>query len=282
MCGWCRAFVVFICLLLGASSSPARVQGSDASSRSYTIGSGDVLKVEAFQHEEISGQFQVEEDGTITFPLLDAVVVGGLSTAEIARRLEGLLERDYYVDVQLQVEVSEYRSQPVTVQGEVGSAGTYHLEGPTSLVQILAEAGGLRSTAGPVVELRRVVVDEEGVEASTVWSFPTSKVMSGELGGDVRLKVGDVVSVSAKQLYFVTGEAARPGQYEIAPGMTLMQAVSQAGGQGKFASSNVELHREVEGEKQILKLDLSRIQKGKDEDPEIRAGDVIILKRRFF
>ena len=47
--------------------------------------------------------------------------------------------------------------------------------------------------------------------------------------------------VSPKKIYFITGEVARPGQYEISLGMTLMQAISQAGGVGKFASQVIEV-----------------------------------------
>jgi protein involved in polysaccharide export with SLBB domain len=61
-----------------------------------------------------------------------------------------------------------------------------------------------------------------------------------------------------------------------------MQALSQAGGQSKFASQDVELHREQQGGKEILEFDLSEIRKGKLADPPIKPGDVVIVKRRFF
>ena len=81
---------------------------------------------------------------------------------------------------------------------------------------------------------------------------------------------------------FVTGEVASPGQYEMSRGITLMQAITQAGGLGKFASQAIEVHREVEGEKTILDFDLSHIRKGKIPDPPIKPGDVVIVRRRFF
>jgi polysaccharide export outer membrane protein len=112
--------------------------------------------------------------------------------------------------------------------------------------------------------------------------FETQSVATGEQGRDVILKPGDVVSVSAKQRYFITGEISKPGQYDLSPGMTLMQAISQAGGQGKFASQTVEVHRGGDGDKEILAFDLSHIRKGKAPDPVIEAGDVLIIRRRFF
>jgi polysaccharide export outer membrane protein len=247
----------------------------------YRVGPGDVLKVEAYSHEEISGEFAVEEAGEITFPILGRLRVAGFTTSEIGRHLEVLLEKDYYVDVQLQVEVEKYRSQPVTVLGEVARPGTYYLEGETTLQKILAEAGGMKPSAGPVVELRRLE-NNSGVEEPRVRLFSSTGVRSGEEGRDAILRPGDVVSVSAKERYFITGEISNPGQYDLTPGMTLMQAISQAGGQGKFASSTVEVHRGRDGEKEIFTFDLGQIRKGKISDPVIEAGDVLIIRRRFF
>lgn len=266
--GWGVSFV-------GATNAPG------APSVAYRVGTGDVLEVEAFSHEEISGQFAVEETGEVSFPLLGRVPVAGRTTAEIARTLEALLEKDYYVDVQLQVEVETYRSQPVTVLGEIARPGTYYLEGQTALHSILAEAGGLKISAGPVVELRRLEI-VDGQERPVVRVFGTTGILTGEEGRDVILRPGDVISVSAKQRYFITGEIASPGQYDLTPGMTLMQAISQAGGQGKFASQSVEVHRGGNGDKEMHEFDLSQIRKGKIPDPEVEAGDVVIVRRRFF
>ena len=105
----------------------------------------------------------------------------------------------------LQVEVEKYHSKPVTVLGEVARPGTYYLEGQTSLHKILAEAGGLKTSAGQFVELRRLH-DVDGVELPFVRTFGTSSLLKGEEGRDIILQQGDVISVSAKQQFFITGE----------------------------------------------------------------------------
>ena len=61
-----------------------------------------------------------------------------------------------------------------------------------------------------------------------------------------------------------------------------MQAISQAGGVGKFASQAIEIHRFVAGEKEILSFDLAHIRKGRIGDPPVLASDVVFVKRRFF
>ena len=150
----------------------------------YRVGIGDVIDVKAFQEDEISGEFSVEVSGAITFPLLGTVPVAGMTPAEIAALLEELLERDYYVDVQLMVEVEVFASQPVTLLGEVQTPGTYYLEGRTTLTELLSKAGGLRSSAGPVLELRRTArADGEGTPEPMI--FETAKLSTGESGRDV-------------------------------------------------------------------------------------------------
>ncbi len=270
------AGVLIQVLAAAAMAQEVMPQGHD-----YRVGPGDVLRVEAFQNDEISGEFSVETSGWMAFPLLGAVEVKGLTTAEISLRLEELLERDFYVDVQLQVEIAQYLSQPVTLLGEVQRPGTYYLRGRTTITQLLADAGGLTANCGPILELRRIEqLDDQSVQR--VFTYSTTTLRTGEEGGGFEVHAGDVVSVSAKELYFITGEIAKPGQYEISRGMTLMQALSQAGGQSKFASQSVELHRESGGAKQIMTVDLSQIRKGKIADPRIEPGDVLIVRRRFF
>jgi polysaccharide biosynthesis/export protein len=270
--------LVLVCGLVAPLAAQEEVA---VASSGYRVGAGDVLRVEAYNHDEISGNFAVEVKGEISFPMLGRVAVAGQTTSEIADHLESLLEQDYYVDVQLQVEIEEYHSKPVTVLGEVARPGTYYLEGRTSLHKILAEAGGLKSSSGQFVELRRTR-EVDGVEEPFVRTYGTTSILKGEAGRDVILQQGDVISVSAKQQFFITGEVAKPGQYDLTPGMTLMQAISHAGGQGKFASQTIEVHRGGDGDKEIFTFDVSHIRKGKQADPVIKAGDVLIIRRRFF
>ena len=256
-------------------------QGATPKDGGYKLGIGDVVEVEAYQEEEISGEFTINSMGAIAYPLVGTVAVAGMTPAEVGDLLESLLEKDYYVDVQIKVDVAVFASQPVTLLGEVQNPGTYYLEGRMTLTELLADAGGLKPSAGPVLELRRTARGD-GEGAPPPMHFPTAKLLTGEVGRDVVLQAGDVIFVSVKKIFFISGEVARPGQYEISLGLTLMQAISQAGGVDKFASQAIEIHRDEGGEKQILSFDLSQIRKGRMADPAILPGDVIFVKRRFF
>jgi polysaccharide export outer membrane protein len=256
-------------------------QGTAPGDGGYKLGVGDVIEVEAYQEEAISGDFTINAMGAIAYPLVGTVAVAGKTPVEVGDLLESLLEKDYYVDVQIKVDVAVFASQPVTLLGEVQNPGTYYLEGRMTLTELLADAGGLKPSAGPVLELRRTARGD-GEGAPPPMDFPTAKLLTGEVGRDVVLQAGDVIFVSVKKIFFISGEVARPGQYEISLGLTLMQAISQAGGVDKFASQAIEIHRDEEGEKQILAFDLSQIRKGRVADPAVLPGDVIFVKRRFF
>ena len=274
---WSTVFLIVLMMMTSVGAQEEK----KLESVGYEVGIGDVIEVTAFQEDEITGEFLVEASGAITFPLLGPVPVAGMTPAAISAVLEELLERDYYVDVQLKVKVETFASQPVTLLGEVQSPGTYYLEGRTTVTDLLAKAGGLKPSAGPVLELRRTSrIEGEGPPEPMV--LETAKLSTGEVGRDIILQAGDVLYVSPKQIYFISGEVARPGQYEISRGMTLMQALSHAGGVGKFASQVIEIHREEAGEKKILSFDLSHIRKGRLADPAVISGDVIFVKRRFF
>lgn len=270
----------FIWLVVLAGAVVAETIGG-SSAAPYTVGSGDVIQVKSFQHDDVSGSYQVADDGTITFPLVGSIRVEGMTASDIAAELERLLEKDFFVDVQLQVEIAQYRSKPIVVLGEIRKPGTHYLKGETTLGRLVADLGGFTSNAGSVLEVRRTE-DDDGTLAQRVYTFSSAALMAGGEGSDAEMKAGDIVWVPAKQICFITGEVGKPGRLEIEPGMTLMQALSLAGGQSKFASSVVEVHREVAGEKKILEFDLGDIRKGHASDPPIESGDMIILKRRFF
>ena len=271
--------LVMLVPVLAVFSAPPAGDAPHAQA-TYEVGAGDVLKVVSYQHDEISGELQVDSAGDITFPLLDKVHVAGLTPTQIAALLKKKLEKNFYVSIQIEVNVSTYHSKPVTIIGEVSSPGTYYLKGRTTLTALIADAGGLKSSAGRKIEIRRTI-DVNGVPTERIITVSARELVGGT-GGQLVLKSGDVVSVAARQLFFITGEISRPGQYDLQDDETLMQAISQAGGLAKFASQKVEIHRERDGKKQVITVHLSRIRQGKEADPKVNANDVVIVKRRFF
>jgi len=277
-----QLFVVFSMVISAFAGAQEGQAVPDVSRRAagYRVGPGDVIGVTAFHHDEISGSFTVDQDGTMTYPFLGKVEVAGLTEGEIAAKLTKALEKDYYVDVQVEVVVKEFGSLPVVILGEIKKPGTYYLKGTTTLTQLLAEAGGFTNSAGQTIELRR---NEKGVVggALSVIHISREKLVNGEMN-DVVLKGGDILVVRPKAIFFVTGEVNSPGQYELIQDETLLAAISEAGGLAKFGSQEVEIRRKVDGKNVTLTYNLKKIRHRKQEDPLIQADDVVFVKRRFF
>lgn len=117
-----------------------------------TLGPDDLIQVQVFGAEELSGELRVTSGGEISMPLLGPVRAEGLTARELERELEAVLGETYLRDPQVSVEVLEARAQEVAtvyVVGEVRRPGGFPLERgePVSVIQALALAEGLEPTA---------------------------------------------------------------------------------------------------------------------------------------
>ena len=102
----------------------------------------DVLDISVFQVPELTKSVQVADTGTINLPLLGEVVVAGRTAQQVERDLTTKLGAKYLQNPQVTVFVKEYNSHQVTIQGEIKKPGVFPLKGSTSLLQLIALAGG--------------------------------------------------------------------------------------------------------------------------------------------
>ena len=112
-----------------------------------TLGPGDVVEVRVFQEPELSGVFQVGNEGDIVFPLCKRVLVGGLTANGAAESIRACLAERFMRDPQVSVLVKEYNSKKVFVFGEVQKPGTFPYQDGMSVVQAVTLAGGFTKTA---------------------------------------------------------------------------------------------------------------------------------------
>jgi len=152
----------------------------------YRISPDDLLKIEVFGVEELSSQERVSEDGKIVMPLIGGVQVGGLTPKEAEQRIAGVLGQSYLQDPQVNIFVSEYAGQDVTVGGSVKSPGVYPIKGRTTLSQAIAMAGGItpRSDDEEVVVFRG-----QGTPSAKAYVVNLEKIHAGSLADPVL--VGD-------------------------------------------------------------------------------------------
>ena len=171
--------------------APARAAAAIVPPPGYTIGPDDRLTITFWRNTELSADVVVRPDGRISLPLLNDVDAAGLTPEELRARL---LERarDFVEDANATVVVAEIRSRRVFIAGNVDKPGAYPLNGPTSVLQLIATAGGLRE----FVKGKNIVVVRGSADRQTRFRFNYQDVVAGKrLAQNITLQPGDTVIV---------------------------------------------------------------------------------------
>ena len=251
----------------------------------YRIGPGDVLDVDVFEEEDLTRLVTVQHGGEISFPLIGELPAAGLTLKEVQVEITKLLAKDFLLDPQVTVKVKEYLSQWVTLVGEVGRPGKYYLTGPKSLLDLLTEAGGLTSKAsGELVVTRLDGAFDDGASLKQVWLSRDMATDDQKEALALNLASGDLITIAGLDSVYVNGEVNKPGSYPLTGGLTVLQAISMAGGLNKFGSKGkVEILRNRSSQMpERIKVNLGEIEKGKKTDVPLAPGDVVRVGKRVF
>jgi polysaccharide biosynthesis/export protein len=130
------------------------LQSQPVANASYPIGALDTVTVNVFGVESLSGDYKVDTQGKIDYPLLGSVQAQGRTTQELREQMAAALSQKYLQSPNIQVAVKERAEQTITVDGSVRNPGQFIVKGPTTLLQAVAMAKGTSEDANP----SRVVV----------------------------------------------------------------------------------------------------------------------------
>jgi polysaccharide biosynthesis/export protein len=135
-----------------ALSSTARTAPHD-----YVIGNGDVINIDIFDVKELSREVRVSQTGSIGLPLVPVRLhIAGLTEIQTEQKIAEVLEANGLVShPQVSVSVKERRSKPITVVGAVTHAMVYQADRAVTILEVLAEAGGIANDAGDTVIVTR-------------------------------------------------------------------------------------------------------------------------------
>ena len=143
-----------------------RIRALSAASRAlpphdYVIGSGDLLAVQVFDVQELSREVRVSQTGTIGIPLIPVRLhVAGLTEIQAQRKIAEVLESNGLVShPDVSVTVKDRKSKPITIVGAVGHSMVYQADRQVTLIEVLAEAGGISNDAGDTVIVTRLETD---------------------------------------------------------------------------------------------------------------------------
>ncbi len=218
------ALFAMVAALVLATAAHAQAPGQ----KPYLIGPGDGVRITVFQNPDMATDTRVSDQGSITFPLIGAVEIGGLTTGQAEQKIGAALKSGGFVlKPQVNMIVSQFRSRQVSVLGYVNRPGRYPLEDQNfRLADVVAMAGGLSPQGGDLVIITRVRAGKEeriAVDLDSAFVF-------NDLDKNIDMSPGDTVYVPRFAQFYVYGQVGRPGQFRIERNMTLQQGLAMSGG----------------------------------------------------
>jgi polysaccharide export outer membrane protein len=171
-------------------ATPAAHAQSTTDSSDYVIGAEDVLEIAFWKQKDYSAEVTVRPDGRITLPLIGELAVAGLTPAALA---DAVREKatDFLQDPVVTVVVKRVNSRKVFITGEVTRPGAYALSTPTTVLQLIAVAGGLTDFA----DRDRIVVIRGGTTPETLTVNYKQLAKLQKLEQNITLRPGDTVVV---------------------------------------------------------------------------------------
>ncbi len=168
---------------------PARAGFARADLPDYRISPGDKLRIEVYRDQQLSQSLQVRPDGKVTLPLVGDLQASGLTPIELRDRIAASL-KEYVTNPVVTVIVTETVAPTVFVMGEVNNPGSIAMQGPLSVMQALAMAGGFKDFAN--TKNIRIVRHAHGGTQTLPFNYKDALKGDGEM---VMLAPGDTVIV---------------------------------------------------------------------------------------
>jgi polysaccharide export outer membrane protein len=157
----------------------------------YVIGPEDQLSVVFWRDKDMSVDVGVRPDGKITLPLLNDVQAAGLTPTQLTDRLVAE-SKQYIEDPNVTVIVRQINSRRVFVTGEINKPGPYPIMGPTTVMQMLAVAGGLREYA----DSKHIAVMRTENGRTVIYQFNYNDAVKPKgVKANIELKPGDTIVV---------------------------------------------------------------------------------------
>jgi polysaccharide export outer membrane protein len=277
-----RLPLAILCALFVQEPAPAPSPAQSAPA-DYRIGPQDILAISVFGHDDLTQTVVVQNDGTLTYPLVGRIPAAEKTPKELESALTELLGQSFIRNPQVTVAIREYRSKTVLVAGEIAHPGTYPLAGGMTIVEVLAKAGPVGAAAAAEVivvrprgEAHGPVLPSEMTDSASVDILRVNvrAIEAGNLTGNLVLRPNDTVFVPQAPRVYVSGEVNSPGAYPFSPGTTVRQILSLAGGITEDGSTGkIRVVRSLAGKPK---------ESGIKIDDPVQPGDTIVVKAKIF
>jgi polysaccharide export outer membrane protein len=256
----------------------------------YVLGPDDALRISVLEAPESSTErILIDSEGQITLPMTGRFQAAGLPVRdledEVRRRFTAYIHEPH-----VSVSLVAPRAQTVSVIGAVGKPGVHSIRGPTSLVEVLSLAGGLREDAGHRIKVSRTTAGAappfvEGSDNSSVAEVDVKAIMeASDPAQSIMVLPHDVVSVPRAEMVYVIGAVERSGGFvlEEREQISVIQALALAGGTtGIAAPKKARILRASgrEGEKLEIPIDLTLLLEGRGQDVGLLREDILFVPK---
>lgn len=247
-------------------------------SAEYRIGAGDRLELEVPSAPELNRTgLLVRPDGRVTLPLVGDAKVSGLTPAQasavVSQEMARYLRRSSVV-----IGIGEAQGARLLVLGAAANPGAFPLRGPTTLLEAVAEAGGVAGTGtgAPVADLQRSYLLREG----RIVPVRIDRLLAGDMNQNIYVRGGDMLyfQPAASGEVFVLGQVQSPQVVPADSSLTLLKALTLAGGVTRDAKdSAVRIIRGSLLEPQIYLVDSQDITAGLRRDVRLMPGDIVFV-----
>lgn len=237
------------------------------------LGPDDVLRISVYGHEDLRTETRVSADGRITFPLIGEIAVSGKSPIELEEAIAAsLIDGGFIHEAQVSVVVVEHVSRNVSVLGYVNRPGRYPLDSTSSLVDLIAMAGG---TVNGASDSKIWVTRTEDDKIEKFQLDLKDFLEKPETTSAFKMHQGDVVYVPKSPMFYIYGEIQRPGGYPLEPDLTVVKALTLGGGL-TLRGTERSLHIKRKNEYGVLQeIDVDLVT-------PVLKDDVIYVSERWF
>ncbi|MGH7299291.1 MAG: polysaccharide biosynthesis/export family protein [Candidatus Rokuibacteriota bacterium] len=265
-------------VFLAAPLASAQTQPQPApTGKDYIIGPEDILDVQVWGSNDLNQTVFVRPDGRLSLPLVGEITVAGQTVQQLQDHLSTVYEQTVKGAV-VTVIVKEIRSRPVYFVGGFARPGVLQLTADLTVLQAISVVGGVLPDAD----------GEKGFLLRGDKKIPIDfnrLAQRGDLSQNPKLEPGDSVVVPLADAVYVNGEVKKPGPVKYAQDLTLLKAITQAGGLTPLAAAGrVDILRGDAEKKDRIRVDVDRIMRSPDGNPDVRLhpNDIITVPQRLF
>lgn len=267
---------------------PAGVPGDEPTAPTVLpaeiLGKSDLIEIRVPYCPELSHSFRIGTDGMLVVPLLhQELKIAGLTPAQAAAHIRwALIAEQVMPDPTVNVSVVEYRSRPVSIVGAVVHPLTFQATGEITLLDAIAMAGGFVPGGATDVLISSRHVNAEGKMDFSVTTIPVrGLLLQATTASNIMLRGGEEIRVTEAGKVFVAGNVVKPGAYVMQgeEDTTVLKALALSSGLQQYSAHTAYIYRRrlTGGEREEIRVPLSRIIARKDPDVSLVADDILYI-----